>query len=435
MPKVVVIGGGWAGTSAAISAVQAGAEVTLLERADMLLGTGLVGGIMRNNGRFTASEEVISLGMKDLFHVIDNKAARHTNVEFPGHKHATLYDVAKIEPEVRKLLLNKGVNIRMQNRIKDVVMDGSKIKGVTLDDGEVIEGDVFVETTGTAGGPANCRKYGNGCVMCAIRCPTFGGRVSIAGKAGIEEYVGRKKADGTAGAMSGSCKLHKESLSQDIVDKLNKDGVAVIPIPEDLQEGDEKLGKKACQQYALDAFAKNIILLDTGHAKLMSPMYPLDDLRKIPGFEHARFEDPYAGSLGNSMRYMAMSPRDNALKVEGLDNLFCGGEKAGPMVGHTEAICTGSLAGHNAVRSIVGQDLLVLPETLTIGDMIAHANEQVRNGDGLTKKFTFSGSVYFDRMKEEGFYSTNADEIKNKVEEAGLANVYARSMVSGPKGI
>ncbi len=31
-------------------------------------------------------------------------------------------------------------------------------------------------------------------------------------------------------------------------------------------------------------------------------------------------------------------------------NLFVGGEKAGFYVGHTEAICTGILAGHNAAR-------------------------------------------------------------------------------------
>ncbi|TPB28043.1 FAD-dependent oxidoreductase, partial [Burkholderia pseudomallei] len=62
MAKVVVIGGGWAGCAAAISARKAGAEVTILERTDLLLGLGNVGGIMRNNGRYTATEEAIALG-------------------------------------------------------------------------------------------------------------------------------------------------------------------------------------------------------------------------------------------------------------------------------------------------------------------------------------------------------------------------------------
>ena len=40
--KTVVIGGGWAGCAAALTAEKAGADVTLLERTDMLLGTCLL---------------------------------------------------------------------------------------------------------------------------------------------------------------------------------------------------------------------------------------------------------------------------------------------------------------------------------------------------------------------------------------------------------
>jgi len=35
----------------------------------MFLGTGLMGGIMRNHGRFTAAEELIVLGGGELFRV------------------------------------------------------------------------------------------------------------------------------------------------------------------------------------------------------------------------------------------------------------------------------------------------------------------------------------------------------------------------------
>ncbi len=95
--RVVIVGSGWAGSAAAVSARKAGADdVILLERTDSLLGTGLVGGIMRNNGRFTATEEMIQLGGGDLFEVCD-QTSRHVNMEFPGHKHASIYDVAHIE--------------------------------------------------------------------------------------------------------------------------------------------------------------------------------------------------------------------------------------------------------------------------------------------------------------------------------------------------
>ena len=425
--KVIVVGGGWAGSGAAIAAKNAGAEVTVLERTDMLLGTGLVGGIMRNNGRFTATEEAIALGANEIFETIDANC-RHTNIEFPGHSHASLYDIALIEPAIKALLQKKGIEVRTLARVKDVEMDGDKMVSVILTNDEKISGDVFIDATGSAGPMVNCGKYGNGCAMCALRCPTFGGRVSVVGKAGIEEKMG-KKADGSIGAMSGSCKLLKESLSKEIVEMLDKTGVAVVPIPEYLRKGEGVLAKKACQQYALKEFAENIILLDTGHAKLMTPYYPLDQLRQVPGFENARFEDPYSGSIGNSMRYMALAPRDNALKVKGLNNVFCGGEKAGLLVGHTEAIVTGTLAGHNAVRWALGKELLELPTDLAIGDAIAYVNEQMETDEGMRKKYTFSGSVYFTRMKELGLYSTDIPAIKAKVEKDGLTGVFAQKLV------
>ena len=427
MKKVIIAGGGWAGVSAAVSASNAGAAVTVLERTDMLLGTGLVGGIMRNNGRFTAAEEAIALGGHEVFDTIENNL-RHKNIEFPGHKHADLYDVATIEPAFAELLKSKGIEVRLESRVKDVKVEGGKIAALVLDDGEEISGDVYIDATGSAGPMNNCAKYGNGCAMCILRCPTYGGRVSIAGKAGIEEKMG-EKADGSIGAMSGSCKLFKESLSKDLVETLDKTGVAIVPLPDDLKKDESSLSGKACQQYALKEFAENIILLDTGHAKLMGPYFPLKQLRQVPGFEKARFEDPYSGNKGNSMRYMALAPRDNALKVIGLENLFCGGEKAGLLVGHTEAIVTGLLAGHNAVRWALGKELLLLSEELAIGDAIAHVNEQMKTKTGMGLKYTFSGTNYFKRMQEKGMYTTDVAAIKARVEKAKLTGVFAKKIV------
>lgn len=422
MKKVIIVGGGWSGCGAAISARKAGAEVTVLERTDMLLGTGLVGGIMRNNGRYTAAEEMIAMGGGDLFEICD-RCARHTNIDFPGHKHANLYDIAKVHGAVMKHMINLGINIVFKARIDKLELESGNILSVEDGEGNIYKGDVFIDATGTAGPMNNCTKYGNGCAMCILRCPSFGGRVSISGLAGIKETMGQK-ADGSIGAMSGSCKLYKESLSEEIQNELNEKGVAVVPVPKELIE--DHLGLKACQQYALDEFRDNLVLLDTGHAKLMTPFYNIETLRKIPGFENARYEDPYAGGKGNSMRYFAMAPRDNYLKVEGADNLFCCGEKAGLLVGHTEAIVTGTLAGHNSVRHALGKELLQIPESLAAGDAIAYVKLQMSRPEGLSKKYTFSGSVYFNRMKELGIYKTDSAEIKRRVEECGALDVFAK---------
>ncbi|MFP4349945.1 MAG: FAD-dependent oxidoreductase [Desulfococcaceae bacterium] len=424
--NVIIIGGGWAGCSAALTAAAQGAEVTLLERTDMLLGTGLVGGIMRNNGRFTATEELIALGAGELFSAVEGNLL-HRNIEFPGHAHASLYNVGTMEPIVRRLLMAKGIDMRFQTRITGVERDGERIRAVTgkTDRESVrIPGDAFVETTGTAGGPANCTRYGNGCAMCVLRCHSFGGRVSVAEKAGVSEMIG-KKGD-QIGAVSGSCKLHKESLSADLCDRLNRDGVVVAPIPESGRlKG--KLALKACQQYAIPEYEENVILLDTGHAKLMTPFFPLAALREIPGFENARYEDPYAGGMGNSVRYLGMSPRDDALQVEGLNNLFCAGEKAGLLVGHTEAICTGALAGYNAVRQVKGEAALVLPDTLAIGHAVREVRIQMREHGELAKKFTFSGSVLFEQMKAKGLYTTDSGAVRDRVDRTGLSGVFSKN--------
>jgi hypothetical protein len=297
---------------------------------------------------------------------------------------------------------------------------------------DIIEatGDAFVDVSGTAGPQANCTKHGYGCAMCVYRCPTFGPRFSIAAKAGIKEMIG-VKADGTLGAMSGSCKVHKDSLSHDIQFQLNTAGVCIIPVPEELQQSMSDLGQKACQQYALKEFAENIVLLDTGHAKLMSAYYPLELLRQIPGCENARFEDPYSGSIGNSMRYFGMLPRDNALKVAGLENVFCGGEKAGLLVGHTEAIITGTLAGHNAARHALGLEPIEIPRSLACGEGIAHVREKMQTEAGLTKKYTFSGSVLFDHMNEVNLNSIDIDQIRHNVAKAGMTNFFAKDLTAG----
>ncbi|CUU47423.1 FAD-dependent oxidoreductase [Clostridium beijerinckii] len=420
--KVIIIGGGWAGCSAALEAVKLGAEVELYERTDLLLGVGNVGGIMRNNGRYTAAEELINLGAGDFIRIMDSIAI-HKNIDFPEHKHAWLCDIGKAEPIVRRYLIECGVKIFLQSRIIDVNMDGNKIKSLVLFNKDIVTGDVFVETTGSTGSMPNCVKYGNGCVMCTLRCPSFGARVSISSKAGVNDLVG-ERANGMKGAMSGSCEFPRESLSKDIIKELEKSGVVVIPIPkEDVHL--EKLEQKVCQQYATLEFAENIILLDTGRVKLMTSHYPLDKLRKIKGLENVVYIDPLVGSNGNSIRYLCAAPRNNSMQVNGVENLFCGGEKSGFFVGHTEAMTTGTLAGYNAVQYLEKKPLLELPRELATGDIIAYANDKVKEGK-MSERYTFSGAEYFERMKDLGLYSIDNDEIRSRVKKLNLTNIFSK---------
>jgi hypothetical protein len=424
--RVVVTGGGWAGCAAAVAAAKAGARVTLLEKCDELLGTGLVGGIMRNNGRYTAAEEMIALGAGELFEACD-RVSRHRDIEFPGgHRHASLYDVTRIEPAVRRMVEAAGVHVLLRARVTGVRMAAGRIQAVLLRSGRALPGEAFVDATGTAGPPGSCTRHGDGCVMCVLRCPTFGGRMSLAALAGLTERQSLR-AGGVPGALSGSCELAKDSLAPDIRRTLDEQGWVAVPLPPDLRDLG-KLGLKACQQYADVSYAENLVVLDTGHAKLMSSYLPLDVLHRVPGFEHAAFVDPYAAGVGNSIRYTALAPHDLALRAEGVPNLFCAGEKAGPLVGHTEAIVTGTLAGRNAAFHAAGLDAVTLPDTLAVGDAVATVTAAYAAADGLDRKYTFSGAVYFARMEALGLYTTDRAAIRERVRAAGVAGLFDRTI-------
>ena len=77
---------------------------------------------------------------------------------------------------------------------------------------------------------------------------------------------------------------------------------------------------------------------------------------------------------------------------------------------------------------MLGKELLVLPTDLAIGDAITYVNAAMETEEGICKKYTFSGSVYFNRMKELGLYTTEISEIKAKVEKDGLTGVFSQKL-------
>ena len=186
---------------------------------------------------------------------ITDKCARHTNIDFPGHKHATLYDVNKIEGAVREHLKALGINIHLEKRVNDVDVDKNKIRGILLSDDTYVTGDVFIETTGSTGPMGNCLRYGNGCSMCVLRCPAFGPRISISARCGVADIQGERNDD-ELGAFSGSCKLAKESLSDEIreeLDSLIAEAEEVIRVEHD---------HKACVEKPIDRKQAKIAKID-----------------------------------------------------------------------------------------------------------------------------------------------------------------------------
>jgi hypothetical protein len=68
---------------------------------------------------------------------------------------------------------------------------------------------------------------------------------------------------------------------------------------------------------------------------------------------------------------------------------------------------------------------LVLPDSLAIGDAVGYVREQMGTDEGLSLKYTFSGSVFFERMKARGLYTTDVKKVEERVGKAGLTGVFA----------
>ncbi len=426
------MGGGFAGCSAAVAAAKAGAEVVLFERTDLLLGCGLRAGLMNQNGRVTACLEMKAMGGGDIFEALE-AVMLHPVVDIPSTENGYSYDVALSETSVRKTLQNHDVDVRVESRVDGVVMGGEgQVKAVKASGGQVEEGDTFVDTTGTFGTIRQCSTYGPGCVMCVLRCPTYGDRFSIATAAGAPELMRKRMVDGiefVGGTIASVC-MYKNTLSSDVRAELDRKGYVHVPLPREYIDY-RKLATKASTAFDSKVLVENMILVDIGAvAKAFHLTYfPQERLRRIPGFEKAVIEhtqNPLRHGRASFVRYLSMTTRDDSLLVSGFKNLFCGGEKCGPLHGVCDAIVTGWVAGYEAARVAAGQEPAIFPRTTVVGDFIAYIREQTTAPGGLEKSYSLGGGPYFKRMRELGLYTKDPAEVQTRIHSHGLTNIFSK---------
>jgi hypothetical protein len=74
------------------------------------------------------------------------------------------------------------------------------------------------------------------------------------------------------------------------------------------------------------------------------------------------------------------------------------------------------------------QYLELAPETAS-GDFIAYLHEQAKTAEGRSYRYSFSGSLFFERMKEKNLYSINQQEIQQRIAQSGLADIYNTCLV------
>ncbi|MCT4604910.1 MAG: hypothetical protein N4A64_02230 [Marinisporobacter sp.] len=95
----------------------------------------------------------------------------------------------------------------------------------------------------------------------------------------------------------------------------------------------------------------------------------------------------------------------------------------------SEAIATGSLAGHNSVRLVKGMSPLELPVNLCIGDLIVYEHIQSKTEEGIKTRYTCAGAEYFKRMKELNLYTTDTEVLKKKIEKMNLLGVFEEKLI------
>ncbi|MCC8177987.1 MAG: FAD-dependent oxidoreductase, partial [Cloacibacillus sp.] len=79
-------------------------------------------------------------------------------------------------------------------------------------------------------------------------------------------------------------------------------------------------------------------------------------------------------------------------------------------------------------RHAAGKELIELPDALAVGDFVNHVTDEMKKDECRGTKYTFSGSVYFERMKECGLYLCDPTEIAKKVETTGRCGLFAEKI-------
>src|SRR3970040_660177 len=156
--RIIIVGGGFSGIAAAIAASKAGAQATLLERTNMLSGSGLRAARLYHNLKIVGGEEAKALGGREVFEALESILLHRGNII--DEVGAFIYNNVLVDTTMLKIVKAAGIDLRLESRTVEVEEENGVLKAVTTQTGERFPGDVFVDASGTFGGLANCIKYG-----------------------------------------------------------------------------------------------------------------------------------------------------------------------------------------------------------------------------------------------------------------------------------
>lgn len=168
MAKIIVVGGGAAGLLAAYSAAMHGAEVLLLEKMNgvgkkvRITGKGRcnitnvadIKSCIANipgNGSFLYSA-FYQFFNDDIILLLEEFGVK-TKVERGGRVFPVSDQATDVVDALRRMVIVAGGKIRTDTKVKSLIVENGKVRGVRLDSMDVLESDAVIVTTGGASYP------------------------------------------------------------------------------------------------------------------------------------------------------------------------------------------------------------------------------------------------------------------------------------------
>src|SRR3990172_11031515 len=127
--RVVIVGGGFAGIAAALAANKAGAQATLLERTDMLSGSGLRAARLYHNLKIVGAEEAKALGGSEVFEALESILLHRGNII--DEENAFIYNTVLVDTTMRKIVEAAGIELHLESRAVGGEKENGTLKAVT----------------------------------------------------------------------------------------------------------------------------------------------------------------------------------------------------------------------------------------------------------------------------------------------------------------
>ncbi len=151
---ILIVGGGAAGTLAAISAARNNQKALLLESKGFLGGSRTLMGIDTFNGFFSPGEETTKVVGGISYEVVERLMKR--NAAFIrqntfGSGPVVTYDMEQLKIVYEEMVLEAGGKILYYSFVPDVIVEGNRITGVRVSNKaglNIIDAKMFIDTTG-----------------------------------------------------------------------------------------------------------------------------------------------------------------------------------------------------------------------------------------------------------------------------------------------